>query len=101
MITRPSAAIVHTQKSFQNIPFVYTTYERALTYSPQERRKLSYIVAKPVAGVTPEQLARRIAAETGLGAFTAEEFGWKTIVWMLKNTGIGVNFGTTILLGFW
>jgi putative ABC transport system permease protein len=93
-------AIVHTQKSFQNIPFVYTTYDRALTYSPQERRKLSYVLAKPVDGVTPAQLARRIAAETGLGAFTAEEFSWKTIVWVLKNTGIGVNFGTTILLGF-
>jgi len=50
--------------------------------------------------VAPEELAGRIAAETGLGAFTAEEFGWRTIVWMLKNTGIGVNFGTTILLGF-
>ncbi len=93
-------AIVRTQKSFQNIPFVYTTYERALDYSPLERRKLSYVLAKPVDGVTPGQLARQIAAETGLGAFTAEEFGWKTIVWMLKNTGIGVNFGTTVFLGF-
>jgi putative ABC transport system permease protein len=93
-------AIVRAQRSFQNIPFLYTTYDQALTYSPQERRKLSYVLAKPVDGVAPEVLARRIAAETGLGAFTAEEFGWRTIVWMLKNTGIGVNFGTTILLGF-
>jgi putative ABC transport system permease protein len=38
--------------------------------------------------------------ETGLGAFTAEEFGLKTIMWVLKNTGIGINFGTTIVLGF-
>lgn len=92
--------LMRLQKTFINIPFVYTTYERALTYSPPERRKLSYVLAKPVNGVTPEQLARRIAAETGLGALTAEEFGWKTIVWMLKNTGIGVNFGTTVFLGF-
>ncbi len=93
-------AIVKTEKGFQNIPFVYTTYERALTYSPPERRKLSYVLAKPVDGVTPEQLARRIAAETELGAFTAEEFGWRTIVWILKNSGIGINFGTTVFLGF-
>jgi putative ABC transport system permease protein len=53
-----------------------------------------------VDGVTPEQLARRIAAETELGAFTAEEFGWRTVVWILKNSGIGVNFGTTVFLGF-
>lgn len=93
-------AIASVQKSFQNIPFVYTTYERALVYSPPQRRKLSYILAKPVDGASTEALARRIAAETGLGAFTAEEFGWKTISWVLENTGIGVNFGTTVFLGF-
>lgn len=92
--------IASTQKSFQNVPFVYTTYDRALAYTPPERRKLSYVLAKPIEGVTPEALARRIQAQTGLGAFTAEEFGWKTIRWVLKNTGIGVNFGTTVLLGF-
>ncbi len=92
--------IADTQKSFQNIPFVYTTYERALSYSPPERRKLSYVLVKPVSDVTPEALARRIEADTELGAFTQEEFAWKTIQWILKNTGIGVNFGTTVFLGF-
>ena len=92
--------IAKTQKSFQNVPYVYTTYDRALAYTPPERRKLSYVLAKPIAGVTPETLARRIHVETGLGAFTADEFGWKTIRWVLENTGIGVNFGTTVLLGF-
>ena len=92
--------IAKTQKSFQNVPYVYTTYDRALAYTPPERRKLSYVLAKPNEGVTPETLARRIHAETGLGAFTANEFGWKTVWWVLENTGIGVNFGTTVLLGF-
>ena len=92
--------IAKTQKSFQNVPYVYTTYDRALAYTPPERRKLSYVLAKPIEGVTPEALARRIQTETGLGAFTADEFGWKTIRWVLENTGIGVNFGTTVLLGF-
>ena len=93
-------AIVKTQKSFQNFPFVYMTYERALGVTPQERRKLSYVLASPVEGLSPEELARRIHEETGLGAFTEDQFGWKTIRWILKNTGIGVNFGTTVLLGF-
>ena len=93
-------AIVKTQKSFQNIPFIYTTYERALTITPPERRKLSYVLAGPMPGVDPEALAERIREETGLGAYTQEQFGWKTIQWILKNTGIGVNFGTTVLLGF-
>ncbi len=93
-------AIVKAQKSFQNFPFVYTTFERALGITPQERRKLSYVLASPVKGLTPEELAHRIHEQTGLGAFTEDQFGWKTVQWILKNTGIGVNFGTTVLLGF-
>ncbi len=93
-------AIAKTQKSFQNIPVVYTTYERALRYVPRERRTMSYVLAKARDGVATEEVTRRIRNQTGLGAFTGEEFGWKTIGWVLKNTGIGINFGTTIVLGF-
>lgn len=93
-------AIAKTQKSFTNIPVVYTTYERAIRYVPRERRTLSYVLAKAKDGVSPAEVTARIHKQTGLGAFTAEDFGWKTIGWVLKNTGIGINFGTTILLGF-
>lgn len=93
-------AIAKTQKSFTNIPVVYTTYERAIRYVPRERRTLSYVLAKAKDGVSPAEVTKRIHEQTGLGAFTAEDFGWKTIGWVLKNTGIGINFGTTILLGF-
>lgn len=93
-------AIAKTQKSFTNIPVVYTTYERAIRYVPRERRTLSYVLAKAKDGIPAEEVTRRIHKQTGLGAFTAEEFGWKTIGWVLRNTGIGINFGTTILLGF-
>ncbi|MBX3332989.1 MAG: FtsX-like permease family protein [Nitrospira sp.] len=93
-------AIAKTQKSFTNIPVVYTTYERAIHYVPRERRTLSYVLAKAKDGIPIEDVIQRIQSQTGLGAFTAEGFGMKTIVWVLKNTGIGINFGTTILLGF-
>jgi putative ABC transport system permease protein len=93
-------AIAKTQKSFTNIPVVYTTYERAVRYVPRERRTLSYVLAKAKDGVPAEDVIQRIRAQTGLGAFTEDDFGVKTITWVLKNTGIGINFGTTILLGF-
>ncbi|MGQ0810592.1 MAG: ABC transporter permease [Nitrospiraceae bacterium] len=92
--------IAQTQKDFQNIPAVYATFERAVRYAPPERRALSYVLAKGRDGVPVEEMTRRIREQTGLGAFTAEEFGLKTLMWVLKNTGIGVNFGTTIVLGF-
>jgi putative ABC transport system permease protein len=93
-------AIAKTQKSFTNVPVVYTTYERAIRYVPRERRTLSYVLAKAKDGVPVGDVIQRIHAQTGLGAFTEEDFGLKTIMWVLKNTGIGINFGTTILLGF-
>ncbi|MBM4126277.1 MAG: FtsX-like permease family protein [Nitrospira sp.] len=93
-------AIAKTQKSFTNIPVVYTTYERALRYVPRERRALSYVLAKAKDGLVVDDVIQRIREQTGLGAFTEEDFGVKTIMWVLKNTGIGINFGTTILLGF-
>ncbi|GAB1722655.1 MAG: FtsX-like permease family protein [Nitrospira sp. CR1.1] len=93
-------AIAKTQKSFTNIPVVYTTYERAIRYVPRERRTLSYVLAKAIDEAPVSEVTSRIHEQTGLGAFSAEEFGWKTIRWVLKNTGIGINFGTTILLGF-
>lgn len=93
-------AIAKTQKSFTNIPVVYTTYERAMRYVPRERRTLSYVLAKHKDGVPVEDVVQRIRTQTGLGAFTQEDFGFKTYMWVLANTGIGINFGTTILLGF-
>lgn len=93
-------AIAKTQQNFTNIPVVYTTYERALRYVPRERRILSYVLAKNKDGVPVEDVIQRVRAQTGLGAFTQEDFGFKTYMWVLVNTGIGINFGTTILLGF-
>ncbi len=93
-------AIAKTQKSFTNIPVVYTTYEGAMRYVPRERRILSYVLAKHKDGVPVEDVVQRIRTQTGLGAFTQEDFGFKTYMWVLVNTGIGINFGTTILLGF-
>ncbi len=93
-------AIAKTQKSFTNIPVVYTTYERAMRYVPRERRILSYVLAKHKDGVPVEDVVQRIRTQTSLGAFTQEDFGFKTYMWVLVNTGIGINFGTTILLGF-
>ena len=79
---------------------VYTTYTRAKNFAPQERKILSYILAKTEAGLTPETVARRISSTTGLGAKTSDQFMWMTINYYLLYTGIPFNFGITALLGF-
>ncbi len=86
--------------TFQSNPVVYTTYARAKSFAPQERKILSYVLAKTDPGVPPETVARRIAASTGLGAMSSDEFMRKTIDYYLRYTGIPFNFGITALLGF-
>lgn len=92
--------ICRTEKSFFGYPYIFTTYEQALQFAPRTRKMLSYILASPMEGWTPEQTVERIKAETGLGAYTEEAFGTSTVKWFFKNTGIPISFMMTIILGF-
>lgn len=92
-------AIAAAPRPFLSSPIVFTTYERALEFSPGERKQLTYVLVRAKKGVDPATLARRITAETGLGAKTSSEFFWSTITYYLKSTGIGINFGITVFLG--
>jgi putative ABC transport system permease protein len=79
---------------------VYTTYSRSKVFAPQERKILSFILAKTEDGLKPEDVAKRINQETGLGAKTSNEFMAMTIRYYLYFTGIPINFGITAALGF-
>jgi len=92
--------VCEATRTFQSNPVVYTTYTRAKNFAPQERKVLSYILAKTEPGLSSESVARRIASTTGLGAKTSNEFSRMTIEYYLKYTGIPFNFGITALLGF-
>jgi putative ABC transport system permease protein len=92
--------ICETTRTFQSKPVVYTTYYRSMEFAPQERKPLSYILAKAEPGWDPQAIARGIELRTGLGAKTSEEFKWMTMKYYLRYTGIPINFGVTTLLGF-
>jgi putative ABC transport system permease protein len=81
-------------------PVVYTTYTRALAYAPPERRLLCYILAKVAYGADVQEVKQRIEQTTRLQAHTGPEFERITAGYILKKTGILVNFGMTIGLGF-
>lgn len=81
-------------------PVLYTTYTRALTWAPRERKQLGFVLVKARVGQDLRQLAERIRAQTGLVAFTGQEFADKTMYDLLTRTGILINFGITIALGF-
>jgi putative ABC transport system permease protein len=92
-------AIAAAPRPFLSSPIVFTTYERAIEFSPSERKQLTYVLVHAKAGVDPKTLARTITEKTGLGAKTSDEFFWSTIFYYLRSTGIGINFGTTVFLG--
>lgn len=100
--------VCRVKRAFTGGPFVYTTYDRAKTYTAGVRRSLSYVLVEPRPGVTPLQLCDRIEAETGLRAWTSETDLWtwgerslarSTFWWFWRNTGIPFSFGTAVLLG--
>jgi putative ABC transport system permease protein len=92
--------VCETTRTFQSNAVVYTTYTRAKGFVPRERKPLTYILAKTEDGHPAAEVARRIEAQTGLGAETSDAFSWMTIEYFLRYTGIPVNFGITIALGF-
>lgn len=92
--------ICKARMSFSGNPYLYTTYDQAMLYAPSQRKMLSCVLAAPKPGENPAAVARRISASTGLKACTKSEFFWFSIWWYIKNTGIPVAFGATVLLGF-
>lgn len=87
-------------RDFVLVPKAFTTYSRALAWAPPQRRQLTYVLVKAREGVDPVELARRIAAETGLTAQTQAEFRRATLSYWMENTGIPINFGISVALGF-
>jgi putative ABC transport system permease protein len=92
--------IAKVTRTFQSQPVVYTTYSRAKNYAPKERKLLSFVLVKAKSGQDLAELTRRIRATTGLAAYTREEFKILTYEYFMKNTGIPINFGISVLLGF-
>ena len=89
-----------TTRTFQSQPVVYTTYTRAMLYAPRERKLLSFILVKARPGQDPGALTRRIERATGLAAYTQQGFQKLTYDYFMKNTGIPINFGISVTLGF-
>jgi putative ABC transport system permease protein len=92
--------LCRVQRTFQSQPVVYTTYSRATTFAPRERKLLSFVLVGLKKGADANVVCDRIQRATGLAAFTRDDFKWKTILYFMKYTGIPINFGIAVLLGF-
>jgi len=89
-----------TTRTFQSQPVIYTTFSRAIQFAPTERNFLTFVLVKAGEGVDPTALARKIESMTGLSAYTTKEFRNLTLKYYLTQTGIPINFGVAVILGF-
>jgi len=85
---------------FTTYPVVYTKYSSARDYVGRMRKQMSFVLVHGRSGVDTHVLAQRINAETGLKALTWRDFMLATIGYYVRRTGIPVNFGITVALGF-
>jgi putative ABC transport system permease protein len=92
--------LANLTRSFQSQPTIFTTYSRAIQFAPRERKMLTYILVKVKPGEDIAATQRLIEERTGLAAYSGREFSWKTVMYFVQNTGIPINFGIAVALGF-
>ena len=91
--------ICYAEQSFMGQPYIYTTYERAMEYVPQQRKMLSFVLAKPRDDIAAAEVVARIKKIPSVTAFTKEDFQEQTMNWYIKYTGIPISFGSVVVLG--
>jgi putative ABC transport system permease protein len=105
--------VCKASETFQTFPILYTRYHQAIQYVPQERKVMSAIFVGAEPGVDQREVCRRIEQTArlkptkpggperpGLKALTREEFIRSTLMYFVRRTGIVINFGITVTLGF-
>jgi putative ABC transport system permease protein len=85
---------------FVTLPVMYARFNETLAYVPTRRNLMNFVLAETMPGLSSAEVSARISRQTGLLAITQDHFFWNTINYMLSSTGIPVNFGITIALGF-
>jgi putative ABC transport system permease protein len=85
---------------FQTMPILYTRISQAKAFAPGEHHHQTFVLAEAESGRAGREVAADISRQTGLLALTREDFARRTIDYYLYSTGITINFGITVFLGF-
>ncbi len=92
--------VVDVNPSFTAQVVLYTRYSNALSFVPGTRNRMTFVLAHAANGLAPEDVAARIMRDTSLKARTRDQFAQDGIDFIIENTGIPINFGITVALGF-
>jgi putative ABC transport system permease protein len=78
---------------------IYARRSVAVRVAQEPNNTVSFVMAKVAPGHDHTLVARRIEAQSGLLAFTRDEFQDRIVRWTIDNTGIVQVLGSVILLG--
>jgi putative ABC transport system permease protein len=92
--------ICRATSGFESNALVFTTFDNALRYVPQPRNSITFILVKCKEGVDHASVAAGIDTIPTLKAFTPQELERRNTQFIIAETGIGINFGITVMLGF-
>jgi len=92
--------IARATPTFRSDPIIYTTYNKAKNFNTSDRKMVTFVLAKAKPGENPEDVAKRITKATGLAALTADQFKRKSLDFMFQHTGMLINFGFVVVVGF-
>ncbi len=92
--------VYQSSQTFMTMPVVYTRFSQAVFFVPAVRRLMPFVLAKCKPGYSVDGVARQISDQTGLQALSKQGFMNLTMMYYLQHTGIPINIGTTVLLGF-
>jgi len=85
--------------TINDFPLVYTTFRRAVSYVPAERKQMTFVLAKLAPGADVERVRLAIAERTGLSAYTSDQFVDLTYAFYLRHGHVIVIFGFVVMLG--
>ena len=80
--------------------YIYTTWDRAKDYAPNQRKMLTHILAAPQPGKSLQEVCRAITEATGLRAVTEAEFKKMSERFMMKYSPIPFVVGLMVVIGF-
>jgi putative ABC transport system permease protein len=81
-------------------PTIYTTYSRAKTYAPSQRKMLSFVLVKVRTGFDAVIVADNIRRWTGLAAYTQAEFKGSTTRYLIRNVPAFTVFSLSTIIAF-
>ncbi|MGZ3319155.1 MAG: ABC transporter permease, partial [Isosphaeraceae bacterium] len=86
-------------QGFTTAPYVFTSFRTAQAINPRLRERTVFIVARLAPGYDVEKVASRLREIRDIDVYTRAQYSLKTRLYWTWETGIGVGFGLTALMG--